>query len=245
MKRMMALLLSAMMFAVLLTGCVSTDIGVKLNKNGTGSLTTTLGIEEEFYNNLCESGSDPFEGKETSAFERDGHKYISYAEATEYASYEDMEKALLDMTYNTDVYEGMEQPSAEEESDLTASENESPAEPVDNHIFKKVSIEKNSGLFYSTYTFSATLNPMASAVSGYKTNDLFALSMSVEMPSEISQVMGGTADGNKAVFEIQDITAETEYAVSSEVNQYGVIIGIVVVLMAIVAAFLIFTRKKG
>lgn len=237
MKRICVLLLSVLMLAMLLTGCVSTDIGVRLDKNGTGAVTATLGIEEEFYHNLCSAGSDPFEGKITSSLEKDGKTYIACAETTEYDSYKEIETALLDMTYDTELYEN-------------AAPDETVDEPVlpdqqDNHIFKKVSIEKNGGLFYSTYHFSATLNPVKKEADGYQANDLFSLSMSVEMPAKITQVQGGAAEDNRVTFDIKDITAETDYAVSSEVNHYGVVIGIAVTLAAVLVAFLIYTRRKG
>ena len=46
MKKTVTLLLSALLLVFALTGCVRTDIGVSLNKNGTGSVTASLGIEK-------------------------------------------------------------------------------------------------------------------------------------------------------------------------------------------------------
>ena len=77
MKKTMAILLSAVMMIVMLTGCIHQDMGVKMNKDGTGSITTTLGIEKDFYDQLVSMGSDPFEGKTTTEYEYDGTTYCS------------------------------------------------------------------------------------------------------------------------------------------------------------------------
>ena len=47
-KKVFALLMSTIMLLSLLTGCIHQDMGVKMNKDGTGSITTTLGIEKDF-----------------------------------------------------------------------------------------------------------------------------------------------------------------------------------------------------
>lgn len=161
MKKTMAILLSAIMMIVMLTGCIHQDMGVKMNKDGTGSITTTLGIEKDFYDQLVSMGSDPFEGKTTTEYEYDGSAYISYAESKEYSSYEEMEQALLDMTYETELIEDAQEDTSDDGEvdgviDVAAEAEEAPAQ--DNHIFSSVSIEKDSGIFQSTYTFHAVLN---------------------------------------------------------------------------------------
>ena len=87
-KKVFALLMSTIMLLSLLTGCIHQDMGVKMNKDGTGSITTTLGIEKDFYEQLRSMGSDPFEGKTGSEYQYDGSTYVSYAETKEYSSYE-------------------------------------------------------------------------------------------------------------------------------------------------------------
>ena len=79
MKKTLAIVLSAVMMIVMLTGCIHQDMGVKMNKDGTGSITTTLGIEKDFYDQLVSMGSDPVEGKTTTEYEYDGSTYVSYA----------------------------------------------------------------------------------------------------------------------------------------------------------------------
>lgn len=67
-KRMIALTMCAGLLATMLTGCIQNDIGVKLNKNGTGTISATVGIEKDFYENFKELGTDPFEGMETTEY---------------------------------------------------------------------------------------------------------------------------------------------------------------------------------
>ena len=64
-KKIFVLVMAVMMLAMMLTGCIQNDIGVKMNKDGTGSISATIGIEKDFYQNLKQMGSDPFEGKTT------------------------------------------------------------------------------------------------------------------------------------------------------------------------------------
>ena len=190
MKKTAALLIMAGACMLLLAGCISTDIGIKVNENGTGSITATVGIAEDLYNSLKDTGSDPFKGESTTVFERNGTKYIAVSNVKEYTSFEAMENALLEMSYNTDLLEEKNEQTAENE----------------NRIFKSVSITKDSKLAKSSYRFCATMNAMPKETDGYDTNELFSVSLSVEMPAEIKSVKGGTVDGNTVVFDISDIT---------------------------------------
>jgi phage gpG-like protein len=134
-----------------------------------------------------------------------------------------MEKALLEMTYETELIEDAQNAEAEEDTDMTDEEDsddifdvtvdkeedptaniEAPAtdkSAQDNHIFSSVNIEKNSGIFYSSYTFNAVLNPQNGEELDYDPNETFRVTLSVEMPGEITSSKGGTAEGNKIVFE--------------------------------------------
>ena len=172
--------------------CVSHRL---LNKDGTGSITTTLGIEKEFYLQLKDEGSDPFAGKTVTEYEFEGDTYVAYAETKSYSSYEEMEKALLAMTYETDMLEDAQDPETEEGEDVTVENIAASAPAEDNCIFSSVSIQKNSGVFYSSYTFNAVLNPQSSEGLDYDLNDIFKVTLSVEMPGEITGVKGGKADG--------------------------------------------------
>ena len=105
--KFIALALAAITLCMALTGCMHTDIGIKMNKDETGSISATFGIEKDFYEEIKDSGDDPFEGKTTVTYELGDETYIGYTETKEYGSYADMEKALLEMTYQTDMLDEM------------------------------------------------------------------------------------------------------------------------------------------
>ena len=248
MKKTLAILLSAVMMIAMLTGCIHQDMGVKMNKDGTGSITTALGIEKDFYDQLVSMGSDPFEGKTTTEYEYDGSTYVSYAESKEYSSYEEMEKALLDMTYETELIENAQEDTSDDGEvdgviDVAAEAEEALAQ--DNHIFSSVRIEKDSGIFQSTYTFHAVLNAQSNENPDYDMNDTFKVTLSVEMPCEITDSKGGSAEGNKIVFDIADITESQELSATCEENHTGAVIGITLAVVALVVGLVfLFMSKK-
>jgi hypothetical protein len=233
------------MFAML-TGCVQQDIGVAINADGTGTVSATIGIEEDAYEQLVGMGSDIFEGKETSTYEHDGKTYVSYTETKSYENYEDIEKALLEMTYESDVFDGLNTEDFETED---AEESAEAAKPAP--IFKSVSIDKSSGLFYSNYTFKAEMNPQEISDSEDIEMDLpidtdsFRMTFTVTMPSDITQANGATVEGNKAVFEIDDITEAQEFSVVCEQNNVAAVIVIIVVLVIVLGLFFFLTKRKG
>ena len=243
MKKHIMLLMAIVCMFAMLTGCVQQDIGVAINADGTGTVSVTIGIEEEAYEQLVGMGSDIFEGKETSTYEYDGNTYVSYTETKEYESYENMEKALLEMTYESDVLEDLDT------EDLEADTSEEAAEPTP--IFKNVSIEKNTGLFYSTYTFKAELNPQEITETEDTEMELpidtdsLRMTFTITMPSDITQASGGKIEANKAVFEIDDITETQEFSVICEQNNVAAVIVIIVVLIIILGSFFFLTKRTG
>ena len=230
MKKFTTLMLSFLCIAALLTGCVESDIGVKLNADETCTISATIGIEEDFYDQLVEMGATVFEDKETTTYEHDGKTYISYAESTEYKSFDEIEQALLAMTYETDMFDeiesddiNVEDDSEEDESEEIEADEEEPASETDTHVFKSVEIEKNGGIFYTAYSFKAELNPQTAASDDESMidmdipmDDVFHMTFSIEMPAEITEASGGTVEGNKVTFEIDDITEAAEFSVKSE-----------------------------
>ena len=246
MKKHITLLMAIVCMFAMLTGCVQQDIGVAINADGTGTVSATIGIEEDAYEQLVGMGSDIFEGKETSTYEHDGKTYVSYTETKSYENYEDIEKALLEMTYESDVFNGLNTEDFETED---AEESAEAAEPAP--IFKSVSIDKSSGLFYSNYTFKAEMNPQEIADSEDIEMDLpidsdsFRMTFTVTMPSDITQANGATIEGNKAVFEIDDITEAQEFSVVCEQNNVVAVIVIIVVLVIVLGLFFFLTKRKG
>ena len=265
-KKVFSLCLCLALLLSVLTGCIHQDMGVKMNKDGTGSITTTLGIKKDFYEQMKGMGSDPFEGKTVSEYQYDGDTYVSCAETKEYSSYEDMEKALLELTYETEMLEDAqgaengEGPSVRPISDpddvfdIFIDEGESiqpdVEKPVvttpeaDEHIFSSVDIEKNSGLFYSSYTFNAVLAPQNGDGLEYDLNEMFKVTLSVEMPAEITGTKGGTAEGNKVIFDIADITEPQELAATCETNNTGLVIGIAIGLVVLMAGLVCLLKHK-
>ena len=246
MKKHIMLLMAIVCMFAMLTGCVQQDIGVALNADGTGTVSATIGIEEDAYEQLVGMGSDIFEGKETSTYEHDGKTYVSYTETKSYENYEDIEKALLEMTYESDVFDGL---NTEDFETQDAEESAEAAEPAP--IFKSVSIDKSSGLFYSNYTFKAEMNPQEISDSEDIEMDLpidtdsFRMTFTVTMPSDITQANGATIEGNKAVFEIDDITEAQEFSVICEQNNVAAVIVIIVVLVIVLGLFFFLTKRKG
>ena len=246
MKKHITLLMAIVCMFAMLTGCVQQDIGVAINADGTGTVSATIGIEEDAYEQLVGMGSDIFEGKETSTYEHDGKTYVSYTETKSYENYEDIEKALLEMTYESDVFDGLNTEDFETED---AEESAEAAEPAP--IFKSVSIDKSSGLFYSNYTFKAEMNPQEISDSEDIEMDLpidtdsFRMTFTVTMPSDITQANGATIEGNKAVFEIDDITEAQEFSVVCEQNNVAAVIVIIVVLVIVLGLFFFLTKRKG
>lgn len=258
-KKVFALLMSTVLLLCVLSGCIHQDMGVKMNKNGTGSITTTLGIEKDFYEQLKAMGSDPFEGKTITEYQYDGNTYVAYAETKEYSSYEDMEQALLDMTYETEMLEDAQDAETEDNEDVqenpddifdvnieeVETENVEDVAPAqDNHIFSSVNIEKNSGIFYSSYTFAAVLNPQNGEGLDYDLNETYKVTLTVEMPTEITGAKGGTVEGNKVIFDIADITESQELAATCEENNTGLVIGIVIGLVVLVVGAVCLIKFK-
>ena len=246
MKKHIMLLMAIVCMFAMLTGCVQQDIGVAINADGTGTVSATIGIEEDAYEQLVGMGSDIFEGKETSTYEHDGKTYVSYTETKSHENYEDIEKALLEMTYESDVFDGLNTEDFETED---AEESAEAAEPAP--IFKSVSIDKSSGLFYSNYTFKAEMNPQEISDSEDIEMDLpidtdsFRMTFTVTMPSDITQANGATIEGNKAVFEIDDITEAQEFSVVCEQNNVAAVIVIIIVLVIVLGLFFFLTKRKG
>lgn len=239
MKKIIALLLTVVSLALCLTGCVYEKLGVKLNKDGTGSIETTIGLKKEFVKQLTElGGSDPFDGKETTEIEYDGETYIAFTDTKKYESFEDMEKALAEMTFDSN---GMESAFTSQPDDDTGVSIQTEDATVDTEtpFFKSVKIEKDG----STYVFDAVLNAAEGTVEGYDLSDILKVNISVEMPAKITKYKNGKVDGKKIVFDLSDISEETElYAECKVSSPVPAIIGIVLAVAA-VAAF-IFLRKR-
>ena len=257
MKKLTAIMLVVFMLTFMLTGCVRDTIDIKLSKNGTGTVSATVALRKDIVTQTSQYGAeDPFFGKETFETEYDGDKYIAYTETKEYSSFEELEKALLEMTYNTDLFGETELPVNEgNESDtdteyvttLPYSETGSGHETVtsvseqetDAHIFKSVKITKDG----AKYVFDAVLNSYGEEIYGYDMSDVLKLSISVEMPASITSYKNGIVEKNRITFDVKDMSKETEmYAECKVISPIPAIIGIGLAVASTVVFFVL--RKK-
>lgn len=214
------ILLSILCVALLLTGCVRTEVDVALHENGTGVITTTVAIKEDAYNTMKQSGSDPFSGRETKKVMYEDTAYISCSEKTGNLSYDELEAHLLSLRLD---------PSSE-------------TSPL---VMKEVSINKNDGIFYNSYTFQAVTAAQDNSGKEQNLNDTYKFFINVTMPGNITQTKDGVTENNTATFEIKDLTKEHEFAVHSDSNNTGIVVGLVVVLVVLVGAMVYFAKKKG
>lgn len=218
--KLIALLLSILSMMVLLAGCVRTELGVVLYDDETGVVTTTVAIKEDTYSTMVQSGADPFKGRETQNVTYDNTVYVSCSEITERLSFKELENELKSIQID----------SSDEDSPL---------------LFKDVTIVKNGGLFYNSFTFRAKTAAQEISNENQSINGMYKFFVKVTMPGGISQTKEGTIEGNTVTFEIKDLKQENEFAVSSDSNNVGMIIGIIVVLAIILGVILFFVRKKG
>ena len=277
MKRIATLILSALTLLTLLTGCIHEDFGIKLNEDGTGSIAARIGIDKDVYNQALGMGADLFADseEEPTEYEYKGKTYVAVTETTEYASFDELKQALLDLTYETNELaelsdlEAAGEPVEEEAEALVAevidltednvedtadeTEDGEPAEDtaaegettaVDNHIFKEVLIEKKSGLISESYVFSAKMNAIPDDENAETPlSSAFLVTVSVEMPTEITNASeNATVEGNKATFEISDLTVENEFAVEASHTNTTLIVSLVAVLVLLVVGLLLFGK---
>jgi hypothetical protein len=64
------------------------------------------------------------------------------------------------------------------------------------------------------------------------------------MPAEITSTKGGTAEGNKVIFDIADITEPQELAATCETNNTGLVIGIAIGLVVLMAGLVCLLKHK-
>lgn len=219
MKKIISIIVLTLSLLMMLTGCIRTELGVKLKDDGTGSVSATVSIRKDVYEMLKENGSDPFNGKTAETVTIGSETYLSYTETNEALTYEEIKNKLLDFTIDEDD---------------------------SIKLFKAVTVEKNGGLFYNSYTFKATTNVMTdnSEDKSASVNDIYKFTIKVTMPGNIAQSKGGTVEGDSIVFDIEDLTQENDLAVYSEANNVVTVVIIIAVLVIIAAAFVFFMKRE-
>lgn len=245
MKKITALLLTLIALAFCITGCIREDLKIKLDKDGGGSVAVTMGLKKELVEQMV-AGSDPFNGRETFETEFDGEKYIAYTDTTEYKSFEEMEKALSELVYNTKDFERPtdvnDEPDAQEnvsDADNEKTISDDSGDESGNLIFKTIKIEKDA----SKYIFEAVLNPLSGKLNGYDLAEVFKVSISVEMPSKISSYKNGTVEGKNIRFDLSNMTEETELYAECQTVSYVSVIFCGVLAIGCLAAFIILKRR--
>ena len=88
------------------------------------------------------------------------------------------------------------------------------------------------------------MNPQSNDGLDYDMNEAFKVTLTVEMPEEITQSKGGKVDGNKITFDIADVTESQEFAATCDSNNTGVVIGIVIGLVLLVGGLFCFVKFK-
>ncbi len=231
MKRIFAIILAAVSLIPCLSGCVRENIGVTLNRNGTGSVSVTVGIEKSFADQIA-GEINPFEGKKTEETEYDGKTYITYTETKEYGSFEEIEKALSNMTFDPSDSEII--------PDSENTDGDIPAENEGTYIFKTVKVKKDG----SKYVFDAVLNKVSGQVRGFEVADNLKLDISVEMPAKVKAYKNGLVDGRKITFNITDLSRETELYAECKTASVAAVVICGVLAVASIAAFFVIRKKK-
>lgn len=103
-------------------------------------------------------------------------------------------------------------------------------------LFKSVTVDESNGLFYNSYTFKATTNVSAECKESYTIN--------VTMPGNITQTKDGAVEENTVTFTIENFSQENEIAAYSDSNNITAVIVILVILVAVLGAFIYFTKRK-
>ena len=249
MKRYIALALAAICLVLCLAGCAREDMTIKMNKDGTGSFSMSVAIKEGYYEELKDLGVDPFKDKESFEAEYDGEKYVGVPETKEYSSFEEMQKALSDLEYETDLLNGND-----EEEDivfediesgelvLSDGEDESGEETEDRHVFKNVEITKDG----AKYVFSAVMNKIEGDAHGQKLSDVVKVSVTIEMPAKITEYKGDNKpDGNRIVYDISNLDEDVElYAACKVVSKVPAIIGLGIAVVAGIACIILKKKRK-
>ena len=124
---------------------------------------------------------------------------------------------------------------------ITAKELENKLKEVklvntDQTLFEDVTISENKGIFYSSYRFIAMIKPQKTDAE---------LKLTVTMSGNPSGVRNGIIEGNQAVFPVSDLSETIELAAEFEENNIGVIIGIIIVLVAVMAVFMFIVKRGG
>jgi len=233
-KKTITSLLLISMLCVLLTGCVVTDINVKINGGDGGEIVTTLMIEKSFYGMMSgDGGVSGLDGMRQGETVIDGTEYVTFSERKSYKTYAELETALLEMTF------------LEMDDDEDEYEDGEPTEPA--RIFKSAEIKKEGWLFENRHTFTAVTNAQGADDDPDGTNfgDIYKLQLEIVMPGKIGESGGGERIHSRLICDITDLSREnTITAVSKSLNPIGVAIAVMVVALIIAVIYMLSKGAK-
>ena len=249
-KRIFTLVSSVLLLAVLLTGCVRTEVGISLKSDGSGTVGTVVLIQSEAYEMMKASG-DPFEGKETYTETIDDTEYTGSKSTAEYDSAEELKAALLDLTFagNAAAMKNRisdtkpEIPSSEIILDETAEESDA---AQGASIFNSAEIVSKGGKL----TFRAALNPQrsenAEGVSGdMDINEMYKLKVIVTMPGKIESASAGTVEDSTVTWNVENIITENSIEIISNAGGSAVPMVIFVVLAVLCSGLIVLLIIKN
>ncbi len=198
----------------LLTGCVYGNLDVRMHADGTGELSASLSVRKDVYEELAQKGGNPFQGMRTETVTRENKQYVTCSIGYNNLTYEEMETKLGELAMDQE-----------------------------HKLFQSVSIQKNGGLFYSSYLFKAVTE-------AYPASELPAgsvkLDMKVTMPTKAEKIQGGRIEGGAAVFTLDDLASERTLVAQSSANNVAFVVVSIAVLAAAAAVVLwIVKRKQG
>lgn len=207
-KRVVNLICLVLVLGVLLSGCSKANLGVDVLADGGGTIRTEILIEKSVYEKAIEGGKR-IEGvglleKSDTLVDVDGVLYVMLAETNSYGTYEDMEKALLEMKHLAAYINGVKVGG----SPLTVGAPPESPSAVSLGLFSGVELTKTDGEVGTQYEFKATIN--AQKLEGYNINEAVKFRFDISLPVGISESLGGVVNGNTLTCFISDLTVETE-----------------------------------
>ena len=202
------------------------DVGVNVMEDGTASMTAKMSISEDLYLLISQDTGteDNEESLDPSKFVKetiDGETYYSYSEIKEYDSYD----GLIADLRTFEISEGM-------------------------LLFDVVQVDKNQdGEYMFMVTTAIVDTPSEDAVDMDLPDDWLSLTMSVKMPGEVTEVVGGEKLEDGTIrFSLNDFSQKKELYIRSEVSRFNitrsVIVGVVGLTIIAIVITTHFRQKK-
>ncbi|MFC7063752.1 LppM family (lipo)protein [Halobacillus seohaensis] len=210
----------------ILTGCVKGDFGVKINKDGSGVNTITLGVEEDNYEQFGGSGEDTLSSS-NDELETQGYMVEKFNEDG-YTGF----KA-------TKEFDDVSQMTVIPETDGASEEN---SESEGNEESNPMDMNVSEGFFTTTYTLEGEIDLENSESLGGMEGmiaDQMDFTFTLDLPVKAKEHNADEVDGKVLTWEINP-TGSTDVVVEADApnlsNIIVVGIGVIVVLGLVVIA---------